>query len=83
MLVSVSIDLNYYALRIIRIKTTASGVRRAKAAFFQKVRVPPGDFAPAGSNRSRYGGNEITEAFDVADHFRWSSECAGRNASEQ
>ncbi len=62
---------------------SAFGVCRAKAAFSQWVRIPPGNFAPAGSNRSSYGGNEIAEAFDVTDHFRWSSECAGRNVSER
>ena len=51
-------------------KTTGLGVRRAKAAFSQWVRGPPGDIAPAGSNRSSYGGNEIAEAFDVTVHFR-------------
>ncbi len=25
----------------------------------------------------------VAEAFDVTDHFRWSRECAGRNASER
>ena len=46
-----------------------SGVCRAKAAFSQWVRIPPGDFAPAGSNRSSYGGNEIAEAFDAMGDF--------------
>jgi hypothetical protein len=31
---------------------------------FQWVQVPPGEFAPAGSNRSSHGGNEMAEAFD-------------------
>ena len=47
------------------------------------MQVPPGDVAPAGSNRSSHGGNEVAEAFDVTDHFRLSSECAGRNVSER
>ena len=47
--------------------------RRANDAFlrapcqggaFQWVRDPPGDLAPAGSNRSRHGGDEMSEAFD-------------------
>ncbi|MGC2447682.1 MAG: hypothetical protein WA477_08555, partial [Candidatus Sulfotelmatobacter sp.] len=38
-------------------------VRRAKAALFQWVQIPPGQLAPAGSNRSNYGGNEMVEAF--------------------
>ncbi len=39
------------------------GVRRAKAASFQWVKTPPGQLAPAGSNRSSHGGNEMAEAF--------------------
>jgi hypothetical protein len=31
---------------------------------FQWVQIPPGEFAPAGSNRSSHGGNEMAEAFD-------------------
>jgi hypothetical protein len=30
---------------------------------FQWVQIPPGDIAPAGSNRSRHGGDEMSEAF--------------------
>ncbi len=44
------------------------GVRRAKVALFQWVQTPPGEIAPAGSNRSSHGGNEMAEAFDVTDH---------------
>ncbi len=40
---------------------------------FPSGKIPPANFAPAGSNLSNYGGNEITEAFDVTDRFRWSS----------
>jgi hypothetical protein len=36
----------------------------------QWVRIPPGDFAPVGSNRSSHGGNEVAEASDVKGHFR-------------
>jgi len=36
-------------------------VRRDKAALFQRVQAPPGD-APAGSNRGRHGGDEMSEA---------------------
>jgi hypothetical protein len=32
------------------------------------VQIPPGDFAPAGSNRSSHGGNEVAEAFGVEGH---------------
>ena len=34
-----------------------------KGGAFQWVQVPPGN-APAGSNRSSHGGNEVAEAFD-------------------
>ncbi len=53
-----------------------------KGGVFPVGENPIRQFAPAGSNRSSYGGNEITEAFDVTDHFRWFSECAGRNVNE-
>lgn len=59
------------------------GVRRDKAALSQWVRDPPGKIAPAGSNRSSYGGNEIAEASDIRSRYRRSSECAGRNVSER
>ncbi len=42
-------------------------MRRGKAAFFQWVQVPPG-IAPAGSNRSSHGGDEMAEAFGIACH---------------
>jgi len=35
---------------------------------FPVGRVPPGDFAPAGSNRSGHGGNEVAEALGVEGH---------------
>ena len=63
---------------------TAVGVRREKAALSQWVKVPPGEDAPAGSNRSNCGGNEAVEAFGNACHeIRWQRECAGCNASER
>ena len=46
-----------------KIPMTAIGVRRDKAALFQWVKAPPGELAPAGSNRSSHGGNEMAEAF--------------------
>jgi hypothetical protein len=58
------------------------GVRRAKAALSSGCETHPAN-APAGSSRSGHGGNEVAEAFDVTDHVRWSSECAGRNVSER
>jgi hypothetical protein len=36
-----------------------------KGGVFQWVRIQPGDFAPAGSNRSSHGGNEVAEASGV------------------
>ena len=47
-----------------------SGVRRAKAAFPSGCESHPAIFAPAGSNRSRHGGNEVAEASDATGHFR-------------
>ena len=44
-------------------------VRYEKVAPFLRVRIPPGDFAPAGSNRSSHGGNEVAEAFGVEGHL--------------
>jgi hypothetical protein len=43
--------------------TSASGVRRAKAALSSGCKPHPAT-APAGSNRSSHGGNEVAEAFD-------------------
>ena len=39
------------------------GVRRAKAALSSGCKPHPAT-APAGSNRSSHGGNEVAEAFD-------------------
>ncbi len=44
-----------------------SGVRRAKAAFFSGCKAHPA-IAPAGSNRSSHGGDEMAEAFGIACH---------------
>ena len=43
---------------------TAVGVRRDKAALSSGCKSHPAT-APAGSNRSSYGGNEVAEAFGV------------------
>src|SRR5215471_19422995 len=43
---------------------TALGVRRGKAALSSGCKSHPAN-APAGSNRSSYGGNEIAEAFGM------------------
>jgi len=42
---------------------SAMGVRRDKAAFSSGCKAHPAT-APAGSNRSSHGGNEVAEAFD-------------------
>ena len=42
---------------------SARGVRRAKAALSSGCKPHPAT-APAGSNRSSHGGNEVAEAFD-------------------
>ena len=39
-----------------------------KGGVSQWVRISPGDFAPAGSNRSSHGGNEVAEASGVEGH---------------
>jgi hypothetical protein len=44
-------------------------VRRDKAAIFSGCDSHPAAFAPAGSNRSGGGGNEIAEAFDGKDRM--------------
>jgi len=57
-----------------------------KGAYFQRVRIPPGNpatVAPAGSNRSGCGGNEAVEAFGAKVRLWTISERAGRNASER
>ena len=43
------------------------GVRRGKAAFFSGCKSHPG-IAPAGSNRSSHGGDEMAEAFGIVCH---------------
>ena len=44
-------------------EATGIGVRRGKAAFSSGCKPHPAT-APAGSNRSSHGGNEVAEAFD-------------------
>ncbi len=48
---------------------TGLGVRRAKAAFFSGCKSHPATIAPAGSNRSSHGGNEVAEASGVEGHI--------------
>jgi hypothetical protein len=45
-----------------RVATTETGVRREKVALSSGCKPRPAT-APAGSNRSSYGGNEMAEAF--------------------
>src|SRR6516164_6448844 len=58
------------------------GVRRAKAALSSGCKPHPAT-APAGSNRSSYGGDEIAEAFGMRATNWWQRECAGRDASKR
>ena len=44
------------------------GVRRAKVAFFSGCKSHPATIAPAGTNRSSHGGNEVAEASGVEGH---------------
>ncbi len=45
------------------------GVRRAKAAFFSGCKSHPATIAPAGSNRSSQGGDEMAEASGIEGHI--------------
>ncbi len=47
---------------------SALGVRRAKAAFFSGCKSHPATIAPAGSNPSSHGGDEMAEASGVEGH---------------
>jgi hypothetical protein len=47
-----------------------SDVRRAKALFFSGCESRPATFVPAGSNWSRRGGNEASEASGVEGSLR-------------
>jgi hypothetical protein len=56
-------ELGYVEGRDFRFEhRTAEGVRRAKAALSSGCKAHPAT-APAGSNRSSHGGNEMAEAF--------------------
>ena len=50
--------------RATRARMSGMGVRRHKAALSSGCKSHPAT-APAGSNRSSYGGNEVAEAFGV------------------
>ena len=63
---------------------SAKGVRRDKAAFSSGCKSHPAIIAPAGSNRSNCGGNEMVEASgEACREIGWQRECAGRNVSER
>ena len=63
---------------------SAMGVRRDKAAFSSGCNSHPAIIAPAGSNRSNCGGNEVVEASgEACREIWWQRECAGRNVSER
>jgi hypothetical protein len=64
-------------------KQSWSVVRRAKALSFSGCKSRPATFAPAGSNRSRRGGNKTAEASGVEGSVKESGEHAGRNVSER
>ena len=55
-------ELRQYSLRDTETSTSGIGVRREKAALSSGCKSHPAT-APAGSNRSSYGGNEVAEAF--------------------
>ena len=54
---------NAFALRKFEPPMSLVGVRREKAALSSGCKSHPAN-APAGSNRSSHGGNEVAEAFD-------------------
>src|ERR1019366_6751666 len=64
----------------LRARWTATGLRREKAALSSGCKAHPAT-APAGSNRSSHGGNEMASGKHATN--KWQRECAGRNASER
>jgi hypothetical protein len=58
------------------------GVRHEKVRLSRGCKPHPAS-APAGSNRSSHGGNEMAEALPIACHELVQRMCAGRNASER
>src|SRR5208283_305962 len=60
----VEIELNCNAA----MRRSAVGVHREKAALSSGCKSHPAN-APAGSNRSSHGGDEMAEAFGVASHI--------------
>jgi hypothetical protein len=55
--------MEFLAVQFLPAHESACGVRRAKAALSSGCKPHPAT-APAGSNRSSHGGNEVAEAFD-------------------
>src|SRR5258708_2023553 len=70
--------------RTTRLATIASALASVvdKAALSSACKSHPAS-APAGSNRSSYGGNEVAEAFGMRVTNWGRRECAGRNANER
>ncbi len=72
---------------LIEPRMSEMGVRRGKAAFFSGCKSHPA-IAPAGSNRSSHGGDEMAEAFGIACHelvslhFRFGSRLCENSAAE-
>ena len=58
-----SYGMTFLSTSSLAVRLSAFGVRREKAAFSSGCKPHPAT-APAGSNRSSHGGNEVAEAFD-------------------
>lgn len=67
-------DLDYISL-----SSPHFSVRRETAPISSGCETHPAAVAPAGSNRSNNGGNEVVEAFGVKVRARRHGERAGRN----
>jgi hypothetical protein len=66
-----------------RLGKRSASVRRGKALSFSGCEPHPATIAPAGSNRSRRGGNKTAEASDVEGSVKGLGKQAGRNVSER
>ena len=66
-----------------QVASDAFVVRREKPPIFSGCETHPATVAPAGSNRSGDGGNEITEASGVEGRERRLGKHAGRNVSKR
>src|SRR3954466_10620091 len=56
-----SVGCHKFTARAVSVR---SGGAPWQGGAFQWVQAPPGELAPAGSDRSSHGGNEMAEAFD-------------------